>query len=78
MCRAFATLGHDPGVILLDAAACQMVDNIVHFRPQVWPLSVCLSVCLFSLAHTFMPGATEEPTRVVMLKSRQTSPSNIL
>ena len=33
--RAFATLGHDPGVILLDAAACQMVDNIVHFRPQV-------------------------------------------
>ena len=34
-CRAFATLGHDPGVILLDAAACQMVDNIIHFRPQV-------------------------------------------
>ena len=33
--RAFATLGHDPGAILLDAAASQMVDNIAHFRPQV-------------------------------------------
>jgi hypothetical protein len=33
--RAFATLGHDPGPILLDAAANQMVDNIAHFRPQV-------------------------------------------
>lgn len=33
--RAFATLGHDPGAILLDAAASQMVDNISLFRPQV-------------------------------------------
>ena len=32
---AFATLGHDPGAVLLDAAAAQMVDNIAHFRPQV-------------------------------------------
>lgn len=38
MCRAFATLGHDPGAILLDAAASQMVDNIAHFRPQVCAL----------------------------------------
>ncbi len=37
MGRAFATLGHDPGAILLDAAAGQMVDNIAHFRPQVTP-----------------------------------------
>lgn len=33
-CRAFATLGHDPGPILLDAAANQMVANIAQFRPQ--------------------------------------------
>ena len=63
MCRAFATLGHDPGVILLDAAACQMVDNIVHFRPQAWPLSC-------SVSHTSVSEAPQEPRRVVMLKSR--------
>ena len=63
MCRAFATLGHDPGVILLDAAACQMVDNIIHFRPQAWPLSLPMS-------HTSMPEATKELTQVVMPKSR--------
>ena len=38
------------GVILLDAAACQMVDNIVHFRPQAWPLA--LSLHTHSYLHT--------------------------
>lgn len=54
--RAFATLGHDPGVILLDAAACQMVDNIVHFRPQVPFVPLCTRSQLWSglRAHQMM------------------------
>ena len=63
MCRAFATLGHDPGVILLDAAACQMVDNIVHFRPQARPLSLPMS-------HTSMPEAIKTLTQVVSAKEQ--------
>ncbi len=32
--RAYATLGHDPGAVMLDAAALQMTERIAHFRPQ--------------------------------------------
>ena len=32
--RAYATLGHDPGATMLDAAALQMAERVAHFRPQ--------------------------------------------
>ncbi len=50
--RAYATLGHDPGAVMLDAAALQMTERIAHFRPQArslpridllfWPANLAL------------------------------------
>lgn len=49
---SYATLGHDPNNLLLDAMAGQMAQNILHFRPQVSscslqpaPIVSCTSFC---------------------------------